>query len=437
MKVLVIGAGIVGLCSARFLLESGVRDVTVVDRASGAGMGTSYANGALMHPSSVEPWNSPGILSYLLRHLGREDASVLLRLHALPGLITWGVRFIRESAPERFRENALANTRLAMHSRGCMDRIRRDDASFDRSAGGSIMVFRDRPSMQAAIEWGEVLLGAGVTQKVLEVDALIALEPALQPIAQRLRGGIHALDDVTGDCHRFCVDLVAQLQAAGVTLRFGETVTELASSSSKVQGVRLANGEVLTADAVVLSAGWQSVKLAASLGLRLPVRPAKGYSLTYDLADEAGEERSGTRRSMMNAPRLPVVDRSLHVAITPLGNGGSRRLRVAGTAEFCGDDLRIQPQRAANLGGLAAQVYPELVQTAASSPTAWAGLRPMSVDGKPLIGPTRMKGLYLNTGHGHLGWTVGAASGELVSCHITGKPCIVDATDFAPARFSL
>jgi len=437
MKVLVIGAGIAGLCSARFLVESGVRDITVVDRASGAGMGTSYANGALMHPSSVEPWNSPGILSYLLRNLGREDASVLVRLPALPGLITWGARFILESAPGRFRANALANTELALHSRNCMDQIRRDDASFDRSAGGSLMVFRDRSSMQTALEWGEILVGAGVTQKVLEVDPLVALEPALESIAQQLVGGIHNLDDVTGDCHRFCVDLVTQLRAAGVTLRFGDTVTELASSSSKVQGVRLADGEVLNADAVVLSAGWQSVKLASSVGLRLPVRPAKGYSLTYDLADVAGEEPSGTRRSMMNAPRLPVVDRSLHVAITPLGAGESRRLRVAGTAEFCGDDLRIQPQRAANLAGLAARVFPELVQTAAPSPTAWAGLRPMSVDGKPLIGPTRIKGLYLNTGHGHLGWTVGAASGELVSCYITGKPRVFNATDFAPDRFSL
>lgn len=441
MKVLVVGAGIAGLCSARFLIEAGVDELTVVERAEGAGLGTSHANGALMHPSAVEPWNSPGILGYVLRHLGREDASVLLRLRALPSLLGWGVRFIRESAPERFRANALANTALALHSLRCMDRIRRDDAGFDRYAGGSLMVCRDRATLQAALEWGEVLAGVGVTQRVLDADGLVATEPALAPIAHQLAGGVHNLDDVSGDCHRFCVDLVAQLQAAGARLCFGTPISGLAYTGHRVQGVRLISGEVLEADAVVLAAGPQSVQLAAGVGLRLPVRPAKGYSLTYELGARDEEAGSGPL-----APRLPVADRSLHVAMTPLGEGRTRRLRVAGTAEFCGDDLRIQPERTANLARLAAQVYPTLLPAAGSAPPrAWAGLRPMCADGRPLIGPTRLEGLYLNTGHGHLGWTVGAGSGELLARLLTsrgmgarqGTADRPNPADFAPSRFGL
>lgn len=439
MKVVVIGAGIAGLCTARFLLEAGVDKLTVVERAEGAGLGTSYANGALMHPSAVEPWNSPGILGYVLRHLGREDASVLLRLRALPSLLGWGVRFVRESAPQRFRANALANTALALHSLRCMDRIRRDDAGFDRFAGGSLMVCRDRTTLQAALEWGEVLAGVGVTQRVLDADGLVAAEPALAPIAHQLAGGVHNLDDVTGDCHRFCVDLVAQLKAAGAMLRFGQSIAGLAMAGGRVRGVRAATGEEITADAVVLAAGPQSVSLARGVGLNLPVRPAKGYSLTYEL---------GTHEESVNhplTPRLPAVDRSLHVAMTPLvGQGPKVRLRVAGTAEFCGDDLHIQPQRTANLARLAAQVYPALLQAAGTpAPRAWAGLRPMCADGRPLIGPTRVPGLYLNTGHGHLGWTVGAGSGELSARWLTdmrtgqGASGGVQAADFAPSRFGL
>lgn len=441
MTVLIVGAGIVGLCSARFLLEEGVRDVTVVEGAQAAGLGTSFANGALMHPSAVEPWNSPGILGHVLRHLGREDASVLLRLRAVPSLLGWGLHFVRESAPARFRANALANTALALHSLRCMDRIRRDDTSFDRHAGGSLLVCRDRASLQATLEWGEVLAGAGVAQRVLDVDGLVAAEPALAPIAHRLAGGIHNLDDVSGDCHRFCLDLVAQLQAAGVRLRFGEPISSLVKTGDRVSGVRLATGEGLAADAVVLAAGPHSVQLAAGAGLRLPVRPAKGYSLTYELG--AHDAQGGLAPT---SPRLPVIDRSLHVAMTPLGAGHVRRLRVAGTAEFCGDDLRIQPERTANLERLAAQVYPSLLQApGAASPRAWAGLRPMCADGRPLIGPTRLGGLYLNTGHGHLGWTVAAASGELLARLLarpstgsqTGTPDGPRAADFAPSRFGL
>lgn len=425
MRVVIVGTGIVGLASARFLLAEGVRDLVVVDRAAGPAEGTSFANGALLHPSSVEPWNSPGILGYVLRHLGREDASVLLRARALPSLLGWGLRFLRESSAERFRANALANTALAVHSMRCMREIGLDPAGFDHATRGSLMVFRDAAALDAAIEWASLIASAGVRHRVLDRSALLTVEPALAPVAGELAGAIHNLDDETGDCHRFCQALCSELAAAGAEMHWGAEVESLEAGRDGVRALRLRDGRRIGADAVVLAAGPQSTALARPLGLRLPIRPAKGYSLTYRLAPDAP------------APRVPVVDRGLHVAVTPLGAGVPGRLRVAGTAEFCGEDLRIAPGRVANLSGLASRLYPQVIANT-GTPQPWTGLRPMCVDGRPLIGPTRLPGLWLNTGHGHLGWTVGAASGHLLALRMTGQALpAVDAEAFAPSRFGL
>lgn len=425
MRVIVVGAGIVGLASAWFLLAEGLRDLVIVDRAAGPAEGTSFANGALLHPSSVEPWNSPGILGYVLRHLGREDASVLLRARALPSLLGWGLRFLRESSAERFRANALANTALAVRSMRCIREIGLDPARFDHATRGSLMVFRDAAALDAAIEWASLIASAGVRHRVLDRSALLTVEPALAPVAGELAGAIHNLDDETGDCHRFCQAVSSELAAAGLDMRWGTEVEGLEAGRDGSPAVRLRDGSRIRGDAVVLAAGPQSTALARPLGLRLPVRPAKGYSLTYTLAADSP------------APRVPVVDRGLHVAVTPLGAGPGARLRVAGTAEFCGDDLRLAPGRAAHLAGLAARLYPQVL-AGTESPRSWTGLRPMCADGRPLIGPTRVPGLWLNTGHGHLGWTVGAASGHLLALRMIGQdPPALDGEAFAPSRFGL
>jgi D-amino-acid dehydrogenase len=428
MKIVAIGAGIVGLCSAHFLRAEGAAEVVVVDRAAGPGEGTSYANGALLHPSAVEPWNSPGILGYLLRNLGREDAAVLLRARALPSLLGWGLRFLRESSPARFRANALANTALALHGMRCMREIGADASSFDHAPRGSLMVLHDARAIDDAARWAQLLAGAGVRHRMLDRAALLALEPTLGPVADQLEGAVHNLDDETGDCHRFCVALAARLQLAGVETRWRAAVDRVETEGGRVRGVRLADGTRIATDAVVLAAGPQSTALARSLGLALPVRPAKGYSLTYALPHDGAP-----------APRLPVVDRALHVALTPLGEGQARRLRVAGTAEFCGEDLSVAPGRVAHLTALARRLYPSLLERPeVGTPTAWTGLRPMCADGRPLIGPTRVGGLWLNTGHGHMGWTVGAASGHLLALGVLGKALpALDARAFSPARFAL
>lgn len=425
MRVVIIGAGIVGLASARFLLAEGIRDLVVLDRAAGPAEGTSFANGALLHPSSVEPWNSPGILGHLLRHLGRDDAAVLLRARALPSLLGWGLRFLRESSPERFRANALANTALAVHSMRCMREIGVHPERFDHAMRGSLTVLRDGQALDAAVEWANLLASVGVRHRVLDRQALLSVEPALAPVAEQLSGAIHNLDDETGDCHRFCQALTSDLVAAGVEMRWCAEVEGLDAGREGVRSVRLGCGNRIGADAVVLAAGPQSTALARPLGLRLPIRPAKGYSLTYAIGSDSP------------APRIPVIDRALHVALTPLGTGPLRRLRVAGTAEFCGEDLRIVPGRVSNLSNLATRLYPQVIE-GAEAPRSWTGLRPICADGRPLVGPTRMPGLWLNAGHGHMGWTVSAASGHLLARRMAGRaPAAGHADAFAPARFGL
>ena len=427
MRIVVIGAGIVGLASAHFLRAEGVRDIVVVDAASGPGQGTSYANGALLHPSAVEPWNSPGILGYLIRHLGREDAAVLLRARALPSLVFWGLRFLRESSPARFRANAMANTALAMDSMQCLRDMGADAWDFNHTRKGSLTVLRDARALDESANWAATLSQAGVRHRVLDRAGLLAVEPALAPIAGELAGAIHNLDDETGDCHRFCVALAASLARDGVQLRWNTRVERIDADRGRVRGVHLAGGVRIDADEVVLAAGPHSVALAAAVGLRLPIRPAKGYSLTYTLDADAP------------APGHPVIDRALHVALTPLGEDGTRKLRVAGTAEFCGDDLRIAQGRVDHLAALATRLYPEVLRRpAVEAPRVWAGLRPVCADGRPLIGATRIGGLWLNTGHGHLGWTVGPGSGRLLALQMKQQlPAEVNAEAFSPARFGL
>jgi len=442
MSVVVIGAGIIGLCSARFLVEEGVRELTVIDSAPGAAQGTSLANGALIHPSSVEPWNSPGILGTLMRDIGREDATVLLRLHAIPSLLAWGWRFWRESTPERFLASARANTALALQSLACMRRLDVQPDAFCGKDGGSLTVMREPAALEEALRWSDKLAAQGLRHQRLGRDELIAREPALAPIARELAGGIHQPDDFAGDCHLFARCLAGQLDALGVRLRWNSTVAEIilappgssragkaAQASKGVAGVRLASGDIIPASTVVLASATGSVALAARLGVRLPVRPVKGYSLTYTLPRDT------------QAPRLPIIDRSLHIALTPLVDPRHResiRLRVAGTAEFCGEDLRLSAARIGALDRLATQTYPRLRDIAnGAPPSPWTGLRPMCADGRPLIGATRIAGLFLNTGHGHLGWTVGAASGYALARLIVGRPVGFAVDAFDPARFGL
>ncbi|MBL8325082.1 MAG: FAD-dependent oxidoreductase [Rubrivivax sp.] len=434
MKIAIVGAGLAGLCSAQALLDAGAVDITVVERRSGPGLETSHANGALLHPSSVEPWNSPGILRFVLSDLGNAASPMLLRPRALPSLLGWGVRFVRESSPARHRANTLANVALALRSLECMKALRARGLEYGHAARGSLATFRDPTAFAAARAWSQWLAEHGGRSRAIGRDEAVAIEPMLAATAGTLAGAMHHLADESGDAHLFCQALAAHLAARGVAFRWSTLVRSVRPSAQGSGSARLALAMATDGDAgpapssssfdiVVLAAAWWSVALAAPAGLRLPVRPAKGYSVTWPLPREGPH------------PGTPLIDGDQHIAVVPVTGG---RLRVAGTAEFCGDDRRIDPARVGNLVRQARSVYPQLAAHLASAPRQdWAALRPMCADGKPLIGATRVPGLFLNTGHGQLGWTTGAASGELLAQLIAGQQTAVDATPFTPSRFRL
>lgn len=428
MNVAIVGAGLAGLSAARALRQRGAAHITVFESRNGPGLETSFANGALLHPSLPEPWNSPGIAWELLRHLGREDAAALLRLRALPSLMGWGLRFLRESSPRRYAHNARANLRLARYSAAEMARVRSEGIEYSHHATGSLMLFRDALALERAVRWAQALGDAGRRFEHWSADRAVQAEPALAPIGRDISGALFNPEDERGDAWRYCQALSTRLMQERVDLRYDHSVLALQMQGPAVRGLRFRGADgrehQQAFDAVVLAAASHSPALGRTAGLDIPVRPAKGYSLTLQPPQPS------------TLPRMAVVDATLHVAVVPVGDD---RLRIAGTAEFTGMDMQLNPKRLANLSRLLQRVYPQISSlTPQERVTPWTGLRPMVPDGVPLIGPTRVPGLYLNTGHGHLGWTLAAGSARLLADLMTGVRSDLESPEnYAPARFGL
>lgn len=418
MKAIIIGSGLIGTTSAYFLARRGW-EVTVLDRQEGPGRETSFANGSLLTPSMPEPWNAPGSWRVLLASIGRSDSPLKLRLKALPHLGSWGIGFLRNSTPERYQRNTVKNLKLALHSLEVLESLRRETGiEYGAASRGTLRVIRSPAALERALAWGEKLrAAAGLTFRRVTVDDIVALEPALAPIASRLAGGIHYPVDEVGNAYEFCVGLAEHARRSGVEFRFATPVTGIEQRQGSVTAVR--SGQTrLTADRYVVAAGSYSPTLLAELGLKLPVKPAKGYSLTFE-------------HPTLDPPLgLPVCDDDFHAVVVPLKNV----IRVAGTAEFAGYDLSLPEARIRNLVRLVQQVLPA-GGFERSQARAWCGLRPMSVDGVPVIGPTPVGNLWINTGHGPLGWTMAAGSGKLLSDLMTGDSPPVNAEDYALARF--
>jgi D-amino-acid dehydrogenase len=416
LKVAVIGAGLIGVSTAYFLSLRG-HEVTVIEREKGPGLETSFANGALVTPSMPEPWNAPGCWRILLSSLGRSDAPLQLRLRALPDLMRWGVEFLKNSSPERYRESTMRNLRLALFSLNALQNLRRQTCiEYGSTTGGSLKLFRSAETLNDAFSRADQLLAHGLKLRRLSREETVSLEPALAPIADQLAGSIHYVTDETGDAHRFCDALAKSAQQRGVTFFFGTKVSRLEIASGCVAAVQTDTQRVV-AEQYVVAAGSYSTPLLRPLGLRLPVRPAKGYSVTFD--------------APRSALTIPIVDDDMHAALVPVGNA----TRVAGTAEFAGFDLTLRPERIRNLTNLAQKILPKAgLDPATARP--WCGLRPMSADGVPIIGATPISNLWLNTGHGHLGWTMAAGSGHLLAELLSGETPILAPQPYSLARFS-
>jgi len=415
---LIIGCGVVGLTTALELLRRG-EGVTLVDAAEHEGLGTSFANGGLLTPSMSDPWNAPGVHRHLIEYLVSSSAALKIRLRALPSLMRWGPQFLLNSRAAPHRTATLANLELATYSLAAMQDLReRFGFAFEASDGGALKFFRTAAAFDAALAITDMIKEHGIDARILDRTGAVAVEPCLEPVQDEIAGAIHYPGDASGDAYLFCREAARTIADLGGLFRYDQTVKRIEVRGGRVKGVRLAD-EVIAADRVVVAAGVASPALAAKLGLNLAIKPVKGYSMTYT-PDPTGP-----------MPRLPVIDDGYHTAITPLG----ARLRVAGTAEFAGHDLRLDPKRIANLGQLVKATYPQIADDAMlAAGKPWAGLRPTAADGRPYVGPGPVAGSWINSGHGHLGWTLAAGSARLLADLMSGTRPELDPAPYSPCR---
>jgi D-amino-acid dehydrogenase len=417
-EVIVVGGGLAGLCSAQALSVAGFA-VHVLERREDVALETSFANGGLLTPSMPEPWNAPGVHWRILKWLGQEDAPMLLRPGALAGYLGWGVRFLAASRLAPFRAATQANYRLCGFSLECL-KAWRASLGLEYAAGtcGTMTVYRERAAFEQALEAVRALEPLGLVCEALDPAGAERVEPLLGESRGTLAGAIRYPSDETGDARLFCQALRARLIERGVRVSCDTAVRSLAVAAGRVQGVDTVDGR-LGASQVVVAAGPWSTALLAPHGVSIEVRPVKGYSLTL------------TQVPPQLAPRLGLVDDSVHAVMTPLGT----TLRLAGTAEFGGWDRTLRPARVEALWKLLAALSPTLARTVdRAAAQAWCGLRPMAADGKPYIGATPVAGLYVNSGHGHLGWTQAPGSASLLAQLMTGAPPAVDPRPFAVQR---
>ena len=418
MKVIVVGAGLIGITTAYYLLQNGC-DVTVVERNDGVALETSYANGGLLTPSMPDPWNAPGCWRTLLSSIGRGDAALQLHLRALPSLLGWGVRFLRNSRRARFAANVRHNLRLAQYSLNAMRHLReKTGVEYGRSARGTLRVFRDDATLREAASVASRLSVEGLRSRTLSSREAVDLEPVLSPLAAELSGAIHYEADEVGDARKFCVALAKHVADQGVQFKFGCSIVGLETSAGRISALASDKGRLI-ADAYVVAAGPCTTKLLRRVGIGVPVRPAKGYSITFT---EVGPE---------HALRIPIIDDTWHAAVVPIEGA----IRVAGTAEFAGFDHSLPQARIDNLLALLRRLMPK-VAFDISKAKPWCGLRPMCADGVPIIGPTPIANLLVNTGHGHLGWTMAAGSASLLSEFMRSGSTDLDIAPYSLSRFS-
>ena len=415
MRVVVLGAGLVGVASAWYLRDAG-HEVTVIERQPAAALETSFANGGQISTSHAEPWANPGAPLKILKWLGREDSPLLWRLRADPAQWAWGLRFLGQCTAARTRANIAAILALALDSRSRLKALRRElDLHYDELERGILHVYTDPREFAAAIPQAALMRDFGCERDVKSAAECLAIEPALRDSSVAIVGGTYTAGDESGDACLFAQRLAERCATRGVAFRYGATVAGLEAPGGAVAGVRLAGGETLAADACVVALGSYSPLLLRPLGIALPVYPAKGYSITIPLDDGAV------------APSVSLTDDGAKLVFSRLGG----RLRVAGTAEFTGYDTSINAVRCAAIARRAFALFPRARPRAEGDIVEWAGLRPSTPGNVPLIGPTSIDGLFVNTGHGTLGWTMACGSGALLADLVTSRPPGIDPAPYA------
>ncbi len=416
MKIIVLGGGVIGVSTAWALVRQGA-EVTLIDRQPDVAMETSFANAGQVSPGYSTPWAAPGIPLKAMKWLFQRHAPLSIRPDGSLFQWRWMAAMLANCSAKRYAVNKERMMRLSEYSRDCLRQWRAETGiAYDARSQGTLQLFRSQAQLDAAARDVAVLQECGVPFELLDAQGVVAVEPALKSARAPICGGLRLPNDETGDCHLFTRRLAQLAATQGMTLRSACTVQSLVSDGQSITGVNVlhkrhgtqgdADGagsvEQLNADAVVLAAGSYSRDLLLPLGLDITVYPVKGYSLTMPLSDAT------------LAPQSTVLDETYKIALTRLGD----RLRVGGMAELAGFDTRLNPRRRATLEKVTRELFPggDLSQA-----QFWTGLRPMTPDGTPLVGATPLQGLYLNTGHGTLGWTMACGSAQLLADVISGR----------------
>ncbi|MCU0826767.1 MAG: D-amino acid dehydrogenase [Tabrizicola sp.] len=416
MKVLVLGAGVIGVTSAWYLAKSG-HEVTVIDRQPAPALETSFANAGEISPGYASPWAAPGVPLKALKWMFQEHAPLIIQPKMDWAKLSWMARMLMNCTADAYSANKSRMVRLAEYSRDCLMELRAETGiAYDERTQGTLQLFRTEKQVAAAEKDIAVLKADGVPFEVLDADQCVAAEPGLARARGKIAGGLRLPGDETGDCFKFTQSLSQMAEGLGVTFRYGVDIEALEAERGRIVAVRTAEGRV-TADAFVVALGSYSPMLVAPLGIKLPVYPVKGYSITVPIVDEA------------RAPVSTVMDETHKIAITRLGD----RIRVGGMAEFAGFDMSLKAKRQATLTHSVEDLFSGAGDQ--SKAAFWCGLRPMTPDGTPVVGRSPVANLFLNTGHGTLGWTMAAGSGRVLADIVSGQRTEIEARDLGYSRY--
>ncbi|WP_175776599.1 D-amino acid dehydrogenase [Burkholderia anthina] len=415
MRVVILGSGVVGVASAYYLARAG-HEVTVIDREAGPALETSFANAGQISPGYAAPWAAPGVPLKAVKWMFEKHAPLAIRLDGTRFQLQWMWQMLRNCTAERYAVNKGRMVRLAEYSRDCLQALRADTGiQYEGRTGGTLQLFRTQQQLDGAAKDIAVLQEANVPFELLSPAELKHAEPALAAVSHKLTGGLRLPGDETGDCQLFTTRLAALAESLGVKFRYNTPIDALAIAGGKIAGVQCGS-ETVRADAYVVALGSYSTSFISNL-MKIPVYPLKGYSITAPIVNEAA------------APVSTVLDETYKIAITRF----DQRIRVGGMAEIVGFDKNLRAARRETLEMCVNDLFPGGGDT--SNATFWTGLRPMTPDGTPIVGRTPVSNLFLNTGHGTLGWTMSCGSGQLLADLISGKKPAIQADDLSVHRY--
>jgi D-amino-acid dehydrogenase len=415
MRVVVLGSGVVGVTSAYYLARAG-HEVTVIDREAGPALETSFANAGQISPGYASPWAAPGVPLKAVKWMFQKHAPLAIRLDGTQFQLQWMWQMLQNCTSARYAVNKGRMVRLAEYSRDCLQALRADTGiQYEGRTGGTLQVFRTQQQFDGAAKDIAVLQDANVPYELLSSAELARAEPALAATAHKLTGGLRLPGDETGDCQLFTTRLAAMAEELGVTFRYNTPIDALAMAGGRIAGVQCGS-EMVRADSFVVALGSYSTKFLSDI-VKIPLYPLKGYSITAPIVNAAA------------APVSTVLDETYKIAITRFDD----RIRVGGMAEIVGFDKSLRQARRETLEMCVNDLFPGGGDTAKAS--FWTGLRPMTPDGTPIVGRTPVSNLFLNTGHGTLGWTMSCGSGQLLADLMSGKQPAIQSDDLSVHRY--